>query len=99
MPVSNGQNGLFEFVKITAKSVGASRCVATKRGSVSFSDGRYGRSGDTTMTDESDTDILKKISKLLDEHLAKQQPVRVPTRLLPKPIRVWRRRRSLRRVT
>jgi hypothetical protein len=50
------------------------------------------------MPRESDTDILKKIRKLLDEHPAEEQPVKVPTRPLPKPVRVWRRR-SLRRVT
>jgi hypothetical protein len=50
------------------------------------------------MTHENDTDILKKIRKLLDEHLAKEQPVNVPKRPLPKPIRVWWPR-SRRRVT
>jgi hypothetical protein len=50
------------------------------------------------MTHETDKDILKKIRKLLDEHLSKEKPVEVLTRPLPKPVKVWRRR-SLRRVT
>jgi hypothetical protein len=58
----------------------------------------HGRFRRTTMSRESDNDILKKIRKLLDEHPAEEQPVKAPTRPLPKPVRVWRRR-SLRRVT
>jgi len=50
------------------------------------------------MPRESDTDILKKIRELLDERPTEEQPVKVPARPLPKPVRVWRRR-SLRRVT
>jgi len=50
------------------------------------------------MPRESDNDILKKIRKLLDEHPAKEKPVEVPIRPLPKPVRVWRRR-SRRRVS
>jgi hypothetical protein len=57
-----------------------------------------GRLEKTTMPRESDTDILKKIRKLLDEHPDEGQRVKAPTRLLPKPVRIWRRR-SLRRVT
>jgi hypothetical protein len=50
------------------------------------------------MPSESDTDILKKIRKLLDEQTTKEQSVEVATRPLPKPVRVWRRR-SRRRVS
>jgi hypothetical protein len=50
------------------------------------------------MPHESDCDLLKKIRKLLDEHAAKERPVEVPMRPLPKPVRVWRPR-SRRRVT
>ena len=50
------------------------------------------------MTHENNADILKKIRNLLDERLTKEQPVNVPKRPLPKPIRVWWQR-SRRRVT
>jgi hypothetical protein len=37
------------------------------------------------MTHENDGELLKKIRKLLDEHVAKEKPVEVPILPLPKP--------------
>jgi hypothetical protein len=90
---------MFEFAKkIIAKSVGARGALRQNACLSGFSDGRYGRSGDAIMTHENNADILKKIRNLLDERLTKEQPVNVPKRPLPKPIRVWWQR-SRRRVT